>query len=241
MRGLRCGKVMLWLAVALLCAQAPDAQANDVFGKGAVRDSSAGHAYRWSGLYIGAHAGLATGTTEADFPVLGMGLPSGDIGFDGALYGGHVGYNLQFGSTVVGIEGSFSGATVSGSSGCIVLMSCERDVEWLATVAARIGYAMDRSLFYATAGVAWSELATTVSLLGCTCLEGSETNQGWLVGFGMEYAITPSIIGRIEYVHVDLGSRTHTLEAPGGGFPEPARVAGSLDALRLGASFKLGD
>ena len=120
-------------------------------------------------------------------------------------------------------------------------MTCERDVDWLATVAARVGYAMDRSLFYAMAGVAWSEIATTVSLSGCTCLEGSDTNQGWLVGFGMEYAITPRVVGRIEYVHVDLGSRTHTLEAPGGGFPEPARVAGSLDALRLGASLKLGN
>ena len=47
-----------------------------------------------------------------------MGLPSSDIGFDGALYGGHVGYNLQFGSAVIGIEGGFSGTTISGSSGC---------------------------------------------------------------------------------------------------------------------------
>lgn len=55
-------------------------------------------------------------------------------------------------------------------------------MEWLATVAGRFGYVMDRAMLYATAGVAWSELATTVSDTGCTCLQGSETNLGMARG-----------------------------------------------------------
>jgi outer membrane immunogenic protein len=226
------------LAGGVICLLAGNGWAGEVFGSGAVRNNSAGHAYRWSGLYVGAHAGYATGTSDADFPL--MGLPASDISLDGVLYGGHLGYNLQIGSTLIGIEGSFSGSSVNGSSGCLVIMTCEREVEWLATIAARFGYVMDRTMLYVLGGIAWSEIATTVSLSGCTCLEGSETNQGWLVGFGMEYAITARLAGRIEYVHVDLGSSTHALDA-GGGPTEPARVAGSLDALRLGASLKLGD
>ncbi len=230
------------LAAALtccgLCLLVGNAWAGEVFGNSTVRNNSAGHAYRWSGLYAGVHAGYATGTSDADFPL--MGIPSSDIGLDGALYGGHLGYNFQFGSTLIGIEGGFSGSSINGSSGCLVIMACEREVEWLATIAARIGYVMDRTMLYAMGGIAWSEIATTVSLSGCTCLTGSETNQGWLVGFGMEYAITARLAGRIEYVHVDLGSNTHALDA-GGGFTEPSRVAGSLDALRLGANLKLGD
>lgn len=226
------------LAGSMLCPLAGSAWAGNVLGRDTVRDTPAGHAYRWGGLYVGAHAGYATGNTGADFPL--MGIPSSDISLDGALYGGHLGYNFQFGSTLIGIEGSFSGSSINGSSGCLVLMTCERDVEWLATVAARVGYVMDRTMLYVMGGIAWSEVATTVGLSGCTCLAGSETNLGWLVGFGMEYAITTRLAGRIEYVHVDLGSNTHALDA-GGGFTEPARVAGSLDTLRLGASLKLGD
>jgi outer membrane immunogenic protein len=222
---------MLWVT-------AGNASAVDIFGGSTVRDTATGHAYRWSGLYAGVHAGYATGTSDADFPL--MGIPSSDISLDGALYGGHLGYNFQIGSTLIGIEGSFSGSSISGSSGCLVILTCEREVEWLATIAARFGYVMDRTMLYVMGGIAWSEIATTVSLSGCTCFEGSETNQGWLVGFGMEYAITSRLIGRIEYVHVDLGNNTHALDA-GGGSTEPARVGGNLDTLRLGASLKIGD
>lgn len=239
MLGLRRGAQAFTLALSMLWLLGGNALAVDVLGGGAIRDTAAGYAYRWSGLYAGVHAGYATGTTDADFPLIG--LPSSDISFDGALYGGHLGYNWRFGSTVVGIEGSFSGSSISGSSGCIVVMSCEREVDWLGTVQGRFGYVMDRALIYATAGVAWSEVSTTVSQAGCTCLEGSDINVGWLLGLGVEYAITSRLAGRIEFIHVDLGSRTHTLEPPGGGFPESARVAGTLDTLRLGASLKLGD
>jgi outer membrane immunogenic protein len=238
MHELRRMTLAVTLASSMFCLLAGSAWAGSVLGRDAVRDTPAGHAYRWGGLYVGAHAGYATGNTGADFPL--MGIPSSDIGFDGALYGGHLGYNFQFGSTLIGVEGSFSGSGISGSTGCLVLMNCQREVEWLATIAGRFGYAMDRTLLYAMAGVAWSEIATTVSAFGCTCMEGSETNLGWLVGFGLEYAITARLAGRIEYVHVDLGSNTHALDA-GGGFTEPARVAGSIDTLRLGASLKLGD
>jgi len=239
MHGLRRGALATTLAAWTLGLLAGTAWVGDVLGRGAIRDEPAGHAYRWSGLYVGANAGFATGSTRADFPAIG--IPSSDISLDGALYGGHLGYNLQFGSLMLGLEGGFAGSAIGGSSSCLVLLTCEREVEWLATVAGRFGYVMDRAMLYATAGVAWGELATTVSDTGCVCLQGSETNLGWLVGFGLEYAITAQLSGRIEYIHVDLGSRTHTLQPPGGGFPEPARVAGSIDTLRLGASLKLGN
>ncbi len=59
--------------------------------------------YSWTGFYVGGHAGLATGNTEAQVPGFD-GLADTDFSMDGGIYGGHVGYNYQAGAWVFGIE-----------------------------------------------------------------------------------------------------------------------------------------
>ena len=116
----------------------------------------------WSGFYVGGHAGLANARTQGD-PDLGFGPPnlfSTDFDMSGALYGGQVGYNWQTGSTVFGIEGSLSGSSMQGNTTCAVLLECKRDLDWLATVAGKVGYAWGGSLLYAMGGVAWGDVGT---------------------------------------------------------------------------------
>src|SRR6185295_6813593 len=58
--------------------------------------------FSWTGLYVGGHAGVATGNTQGD-PGLGGPL-STDYSVNGALYGGQVGFNWQTGLVVLGVE-----------------------------------------------------------------------------------------------------------------------------------------
>jgi opacity protein-like surface antigen len=136
---------------------------------------------------------------------------------NGALYGAHVGYNVQKGNIVFGIEGTFDGSSIQGNTTCALILECEREVDWVATAVGRLGYAMDRSMVYAMGGGAWADLNTEVSIAGIPVLSGGETHTGWVAGFGFAYAVSDRIIARIEYSHMDFGSETHDLKLKGGG------------------------
>ena len=191
-------------------------------------------AFSWQGFYIGDHAGLATGSTTGD-----TGFTTTDFDINGSLYGLQAGYNFQHGSTVFGIEGSWSHSTVQGNTACVIFLDCKRDVNWVATVVGRVGMAMNRSLLYSMAGVAWADVNTNVSFLGTTVLSASETHIGWVAGFGFEHAFTDRISTRIEYAHIDLGSETHNLAPVGGGPTIPDKVDLKMDTIRLGVNIKL--
>jgi outer membrane immunogenic protein len=194
-------------------------------------------AFSWTGFYVGAHAGLVTGETTGD---LGLGGPlNTDYSLNGALYGGQVGYNWQTGSTVLGIEGSFSGANIQGNTACVAVFECRRDMDWLATVVGRVGIAVDRSLLYAMGGVAWADVNTNFSIVGVPLLSGSETHVGWVAGFGFEHAFTNRISTRIEYAHIDLGSQDTGLAPAGGPVVVTDKVDVRMDTIRLGVNIKL--
>lgn len=205
---------------------------------GSVKDAPLASSQQWSGLYVGAHAGLATGSTQGT--VVGGPFPiTTDYDLDGSLYGGHVGYNHQSGTLVLGIEGTYAGGELDGNTTCLILLNCARDLNWLATVEGRIGYAFGNSLVYARGGVAWGELETDAGIFGFNLVRGSETHTGWTAGFGFEHMLGTNLITRIEYAHIDLGDEEHTLNGVVG--PIPDTVEAEIDTLRLGVSFKFGN
>ena len=69
------------------------------------------YGYNWSGFYIGAHGGGGWG--EKCFA--DTGLSDGCHDTDGWLGGGQVGFNVQSGQFVFGVEFSGSWADISGS------------------------------------------------------------------------------------------------------------------------------
>ena len=74
--------------------------------------------YEWTGFYIGVNGGYATGQSRVSFPgALG---DSADFTLDGALVGGTVGFNLQAGPIVWGVEGDIGLADISGGAACPV-------------------------------------------------------------------------------------------------------------------------
>ena len=227
---LRCGT---WCLLGLMLA-APAALA-DGLPRGSLKDVP--QAFSWTGFYAGGHAGLVTGETTGD---IGLGGPlNTDYSLNGALYGAQVGYNYQMGTTVFGVEASWSGANIQGNTACVAILECSRDVDWLATVVGRVGIASDRSLLYAMGGVAWADVNTNVSIVGVPLLSGNETHTGWIAGFGFEHAFTNRISTRIEYAHIDLGTQDTGLALTGGAVVVTDKVDVRMDTIRLGVNIKL--
>jgi outer membrane immunogenic protein len=213
-------------------------------GGGSLKDGYRSPAFSWTGFYIGGHAGLATGQTAGEVDLGGLLTINTDYDMSGGLWGGHIGYNHQAGHTVLGIEGTWSALDLNGSTTCVVVFNCTRSTNWLATLVGRIGIAMDRAMVYGLAGVAWGDVETSVrdNIVGIIRLDGGATHVGWVAGLGFEYAITPNILARIEYNHVDLGSKTHDLDLSLAGVPIgltlPSKVDLTVDTIKVGVSWK---
>ena len=203
--------------------------------------------FSWAGFYVGLNAGvgwgesgnvLVTGPTFASSGTLGGG--GGDGRFVG---GGQIGYNWQSGAIVYGLEtdiqyvdtggsvnwGPYSWWTGGGGDGA-----------YLGTVRARVGYAVDRTLFYITGGLAYGGLNTNP-------MTGNTTsNAGWTVGGGVEYAFTNNWTIKVEGLYVDTGEGRKTqafVNAPGGVLPAGVYTAtsnggGGAGLLRLGVNYK---
>jgi outer membrane immunogenic protein len=128
---------------------------------------------------------------------------------------------------------------LAGSTACVAVLTCKRDVNWLATLTGRAGYAMGRTLVYGMAGVAWADVETHVSVVGIPLLSGSDTRTGWTAGFGFEHALSSHISTRIEYAHIDLGSANQGLAPAGGPVLVTDSVNLKMDTIRLGVNIKL--
>ena len=106
------------------------------------------------------------------FQVVNTGLFD-DEDEDGFTVGGHVGYNFQFGAFVVGAEADIEWVDVGRwpqhhgepSRPCGVpveqfTVSLGSDLEFIGSLRARLGWAWDRALIYATGGLAYASFDT---------------------------------------------------------------------------------
>ena len=132
--------------------------------------------YDWTGVYAGAFAGAGFGGSNWFFPALGQGANPRAAG---VLAGGLLGYNKQFGSWVLGIEGDAAAMNAKGGRACIpnaldinatnnglAVQNCNNDLGWVATATAKLGYAWDRVLVYGKAGGAFTDNNLDVSCNG---------------------------------------------------------------------------
>jgi outer membrane immunogenic protein len=144
--------------------------------------------------------------------------PGGD--FYGQSLGGHdlddwiggvqAGCDYQFaGGIVVGIAGDYGWTDAKGSHASAREFGVfyHSDIESLASVTGRVGYAWDRLPGYVKVGGAWESVDYSAStiLIG-TAYRASETRSGWTVGGGGEYAITSFLTGFVEYGYYDFGT-----------------------------------
>jgi len=205
----------------------------------------------WSGFYVGANAGWAwtndfdaetTGTDRFETLISGGFVPSrlsqDDDGFSG---GAQAGYNWQASPNFLfGVEADINWADLKSSKsftgeailGTQLTTANEVEVNALATLRARLGLTVDRSLFYITGGVAFGDVDTHSEVNGVQApalsWRGSQSDwqTGYTLGGGFEYALTDSITSKVEYLYTDLGDQT-TFAAGNGA----VRGIGALDGI----------
>lgn len=166
--------------------------------------------YDWSGLYVGINGGYGWGDSNFKFKDVGT---SSSTSFDGGMFGGQVGFNFQFGrGFLLGIEGDIDWTDLNGSDRCPnANFSCDVDVNYLASVRGRLGYAFDRFLVYGTGGVGFGDVDYNISPSvggGGKFRGSSDTQVGWAAGGGVEFGIGQHWSVKGEYVYYDLGTES---------------------------------
>lgn len=196
-------------------------------------------AFSWSGLYIGAHIGY--GWSEADWQFSTTPGVSTSHGGNGGLLGGQIGYNIQSGHFVWGIEGDLSAAWLDGGTSCPNPgFNCQHSYNWLASVRGRAGTLINgnRTLLYVTGGAAWADVdyaakdAATGALFGTGF---SNTHFGWVAGAGIEHRLTHNLSAKLEYLYYGFDSVTAPAGTLGAG---PASLDLTSQTLRFGLNFK---
>lgn len=197
-------------------------------------------AYTWTGFYVGLQAGYGWGNVEGDADV-GGGPPAvtGDYDYDidGFLGGLHAGYNHQFSSFVLGVEGDIEYSNLdgdgSGDDPDLGGFYHETELDWLASLRLRAGFAIDRLLIYGTGGFAWAHIDQAFGEDGDPALDdGDRSRWGWTLGAGAEYAFANNWTARAEYRYYDLGDD----DVSGVDFSDDNDI--TLHTVRLGASYK---
>jgi outer membrane immunogenic protein len=197
----------------------------------------------WTGFYAG--VGLGARALESDWNTTSIGAPpiAGDpfstpVSFDTTDFrvSGYAGYNWQFGTWLLGVEGDFgwadnkaTNAGIPGTFGpggavpglglpaTLALDSSEVKADWDASIRGRVGILAGPSvLLYATGGAAWLNVDASATCNGslvnaswCVAVRGqtnSSTRFGWTAGAGIEWMFAPNWIARGEYRFSDYGS-----------------------------------
>lgn len=244
---------LLAASTSLFMAGAQVAYSADLPTK-APRAPLAAPVWSWTGFYIGAHVGGGWGTIESElagFPYVPMLESASYLGFGGGpfpiasgtvngfLGGGQIGYNFQSGIVVFGIEADASWTNIKGTTPCLFILSCEREVQALGTITGRLGFTADRALIYVKGGGAWAHVEHDVKLFGTSVTSADKTLWGWTVGTGVEYAITENWSAKLEYNYMDFGSNTL-------GFPIEefgtvnVDTTTSIHAVKFGVNYRFG-
>jgi outer membrane immunogenic protein len=193
-------------------------------------------AFTWTGFYIGVNGGWGfSGTDNNSF---------GNI--NGGLVGGTVGYNYQMGQFVIGYEGDVDWADVRGNNFGYTFGPgggfpagagiSKLTTNWMVTERARLGYSVDRALFFVTGGYAGIDThGTFVDSFGFTGAQ-SKWQNGGVVGAGVEYAFTNNISVKGEYLYMPTFSETYFA---GQGVPGDQTKTGlGMSMFRAGLNYK---
>jgi outer membrane immunogenic protein len=203
--------------------------------------------YNWTGLYFGINGGGAWGHQDP-FQIFTDRFDHVAINYSGGEVGGTAGAQIQIAHVVLGFETDLDWAGVRGSSVLTptifgspagFTVNATTNINWVLTARARVGYAWDNYLFYATGGLALLGAKTSLSTLsGLPCgtfgiigsgpgeLNCSGTNKriGGTIGGGVEYGFTPNWSAKVEYLYTAAA----------------ALEASHFNEMRVGVNYRFG-
>jgi opacity protein-like surface antigen len=173
--------------------------------------------FDWRGFYLGYASGGALSFADVDNP-FGRSIFGSTVRTPGAVAGGELGYNWQFGRNVLGVETDANWAELEGTNTCFafsgyyVSANCRGRIDALGTLAGRYGWTFgDSTLLYGKAGLAWAQSKTQATPNGGLGLVGhsdSGLEWGWTLGAGIERAISPRWTVKAEYGFLSFGDQS---------------------------------
>jgi outer membrane immunogenic protein len=189
--------------------------------------------FTWAGTFVGLNVGGASGHFSYDPATTdnlsGIVSDAGSTGLtDKSIIGGfQIDHNWQFGSWVLGIEHQFQFSniqqtlTVTNPVGALMPGdSFTTKMNNLNATSAKVGWAWDRTLLFATAGVQTGFGDGSANYLarpgGSPQLTFSDNNKfhvGYTVGAGLDYAVTNKVSVGVEYRYFELGTATYNFGA----------------------------
>ena len=169
----------------------------------------------WSGGYVGAAVGVAS--------MHSLYLPSAgndpELSGNSATITGLVGYSVQRDNIVVGVEADITYANLKARNR---LDEVELEIPFISTARVKVGYAINDTLIYATAGVG---VLTGKMRLTAFNETDKKTHYGYVIGGGMETRLTENVNMRLEYLYGDFGKKTYNFT--------PGNVSEDISSLHL--------
>jgi outer membrane immunogenic protein len=215
---LNSGTIILGLTLSSALALAP-AKAADTYrsdGAGSLKDVPFVSVASWSGFYVGANGGFGWNGSSTPVKYDGPGTGGGDTfpAFqpEGGFGGGQIGYNWRRERVIFGVETDLQGSGISDNFHAFTpsrQIAARDNLDWFGTIRGRLGYAFDSSLIYVTGGFAYGQIDERIDVIPGTTgafVQRNNVGTGFVMGAGMEYALSPAWSIKGEYQFIDLGS-----------------------------------
>jgi outer membrane immunogenic protein len=238
------------IGMALTSALALPAFAADL-SPGGYKDGPAPAVTDWTGFYLGLNGGGGWSEQRLAYnPTTFTGITP-----QGAFGGGQIGYNWQTkpdfyrffgpGSFVFGIEADIQGSGYSDHGTDGVSSSFKSDIDYFGTLRGRAGFAVDKTLYYVTGGLAYGGVKSTVKLGATEPSPGSysvgTTGTGYAFGGGIELMTSRAWSVKLEYQYLNLG-QNDPVNPVHGSYYANGGVAkdDTISTMRLGLNYHTG-
>jgi outer membrane immunogenic protein len=177
--------------------------------------------YDWSGFYLGANGGWGSSRKCWDNLAINVFVASeGCHDATGGVAGGQIGYRIQTGAFVFGVEGQGDWADLRGRNVSVFnpANTNQSRIDAFGLLTGQVGFAFNNVLLYAKGGAAVTDdrfrvYDTATNLLIATSKD--TTRWGGVVGAGLEFGFTPNWSAAIEYDHLFMGTRDAYFVSPG--------------------------
>jgi len=208
------------------------------------------------GFYVGGNIGWASLTAhQNDLDGAVTGLPSASTRFpsgftatdDSFTAGAQLGYNVQKGCTVFGIEADWNWADLNADTRLFPLSgpndNLRTRIENFGTIRTRTGVVVDQLLLFVTGGVAWTETRDSLNRvvgLATERFSSNDTRWGWTAGFGTEYALAPGVSLTSDVLYLSFNDEDHTFDSPTFGRFR-TKTDDEIWVARMGLNIRFGD
>jgi outer membrane immunogenic protein len=196
--------------------------------------------WTWNGYYLGINAGYSWGRshTDAFFKDIANATTFGtnaSVGMRGRVLGMQTGYNFQSGPWLWGVEADLAltgevanpvltcpGTTCNPFGPVEARFDQNQKLDWFGTLRQRFGALVTPDLLiYATGGVAVGGISTGGNVFGfaadasgnpaVSAFGNRSIHAGWTAGGGVEAHLGGHWTGKIEYLYMEFGSATTTM------------------------------